>query len=311
MYKIWGIWNVRKCPLVGNGCKIDGYCLELNTLFHYVFCSCITCKVPDMHKILHTLSEQIETPFITIAGVMSFSDNLAEFKPAWVGGRGILPAGFAVDDNIETCTTVPHEQAMVVDLGFNANTTLHVKITVKGVYLIHIYVPLLWECACGYMCICVSNSAFEMYSITDNLLLLSNRIFYDISISYCCSFSQNGKIVFSVDPLPSSQIYVTFVTNGLPDPGDPGETCKVMGGHFECNACTVFIGNAACDICKCCQVHTINVTIYVHECESLCFWFGCIINLCFDVPWRILWSISLLFTFSSQHFPTCQNRCWD
>ena len=81
-----------------------------------------------------TLSEQNETTFIVIAVEMSFADNLAEFRPAWFGGSAILPAKYAVDDNIETCTTVPHEQYMVVDLGFNANTTLHVEITVKGVY---------------------------------------------------------------------------------------------------------------------------------------------------------------------------------
>ena len=137
MYKILGIWDVQKCLLVGNGCNIDRSLLGIEyfiKLFHNVLCSCMTCKVPDMQNILHTHSEQIETPFIVIAGVMSFSDNLAEFRPAWFGGSGNSPARYAVDDNIETCTTVPHDQLMVVDLGFNANTKLHVKITVKSAY---------------------------------------------------------------------------------------------------------------------------------------------------------------------------------
>ena len=136
MYPMFEIWDVQKSPLLGNWCKIDSFIGSkyFIQLFHNMLCSCLTCKVPDMQTILHTLSEQLETPFIVIAGEMSFSGNLAESRPAWLEGSGISPARYAVDGNLENCATVPHDQPMVVDLGFNANTTLHVKITVKSAY---------------------------------------------------------------------------------------------------------------------------------------------------------------------------------
>ena len=155
MYQVWGICDVQKCPLVKNSCKIDISMFGIKYFIQLFHVSCL-CMI----------SEQIKTPFIVIAGAMSFSDNLAVFRPAWFGGRGILPARFAVDDNLQTCTTVPHGQPMVIDLGFNANTTLN--ITVNSAYYIYIYVSLLWEYACWCMCVCESNSLSEISSITDN-----------------------------------------------------------------------------------------------------------------------------------------------
>ena len=146
----------------------------------------MTCKVPDMQTILYTLSEHIETPFIVIAGEMSCSNNLAEFRPAWFGGSGISPARYAMDGNLVTCTTVTQDQHMVIDLGFNANTILHVKITIKRMYYIYIDMSLSQEGACGY--VLVYRIQYMLYFPWLTFNCCCPIVFNDMNIYYICEW---------------------------------------------------------------------------------------------------------------------------
>ena len=72
-----------------------------------------------------------------VLGVDSFSDNLAEHRPAWFGGsEAHHPAIYITDGNHSTCIFLPggNRESLVVDLGFHVNATLHGEIVVDGVY---------------------------------------------------------------------------------------------------------------------------------------------------------------------------------
>ena len=86
---------------------------------------------------------------LRVTGVLSLSENLARHRPTWFGGSGNFPAICAVDNDNDTCKTVRPNEFMVVDLGFNSNTTLHVIIITDGGYYIH-------TCARARACVCLS-----------------------------------------------------------------------------------------------------------------------------------------------------------
>ena len=87
---------------------------------------------------------------LRVTGALSMSENLARYRPTWFGGSGNFPAICAVDNDNDTCTTVRPNEVMVVDLGFNSNTTLHVIIIADGGYYIH-------TCAHARACVFVCN----------------------------------------------------------------------------------------------------------------------------------------------------------
>ena len=61
-------------------------------------------------------------------------------RPVWIVGNG-YPLSQLVDNDPSTDIFVwGTDSVVVVDLGFDANTTLHVEIIVNGVIYIHIYI---------------------------------------------------------------------------------------------------------------------------------------------------------------------------